>query len=266
VTPLAVEGVRVELDSAVVVDGLGLEVGEGEWLGIIGPNGAGKTTFLRAVAGLVAYTGSIRLFGDEVDGLGRRDVARRVAMVPQSPVIPPEMTVLEYVVIGRTPHLGYTGAPGARDVDACRAALARLDVAQLADRRLGSLSGGERQRAVLARAMAQDARLILLDEPTTALDVGAQQQVLELVADLRESRALTVVSAMHDLTVAGQYPDRLVLIDGGREAVSGSPAEVLTEELIARHYGASVRVVSDGDTIAVIPLRPRVEAEERIEP
>jgi iron complex transport system ATP-binding protein len=266
VTPLAVEGVRVELDSAVVVDGLGLEVGEGEWLGIIGPNGAGKTTFLRAVAGLVAYTGSIRLFGDEVDGLGRRDVARRVAMVPQSPVIPPEMTVLEYVVIGRTPHLGYTGAPGPRDVDACRAALARLDVAQLVDRRLGSLSGGERQRAVLARAMAQDARLILLDEPTTALDVGAQQQVLELVADLRESRGLTVMSAMHDLTVAGQYPDRLVLIDGGREAVSGSPAEVLTEELIARHYGASVRVVSDGDTIAVVPLRPRVEAEERIEP
>jgi iron complex transport system ATP-binding protein len=266
VTPLAVEGVRVELDSAVVVDGLGLEVGEGDWLGIIGPNGAGKTTFLRAVAGLVAYTGSIRLFGDEVDGLGRRDVARRVAMVPQSPVIPPEMTVLEYVVIGRTPHLGYTGAPGPRDVDACRAALARLDVAQLVDRRLGSLSGGERQRAVLARAMAQDARLILLDEPTTALDVGAQQQVLELVADLRESRGLTVMSAMHDLTVAGQYPDRLVLIDGGREAVSGSPAEVLTEELIARHYGASVRVVSDGDTIAVVPLRPRVEAEERIEP
>jgi len=266
VTPLAVEGLRVELDSAVVVDGLGLEVGEGEWLGIIGPNGAGKTTFLRAVAGLVAYAGSIRLLGDEVDGLGRRDVARRVAMVPQSPVIPPEMTVLEYVVIGRTPHLGYTGAPAARDVDACRAALARLDVAQLADRRLGSLSGGERQRAVLARAMAQDARLILLDEPTTALDVGAQQQVLELVADLRESRALTVMSAMHDLTVAGQYPDRLLLIDGGREAVSGSPAEVLTEELIARHYGASVRVVSDGDTIAVVPLRPRVGAEERIEP
>ena len=265
-TPLAVEGLRIELDSAVVVDGLGLEVGEGEWLGIIGPNGAGKTTFLRAVAGLVAYAGSICLFGDEVDGLGRRDVARRVAMVPQSPVIPPEMTVLEYVVIGRTPHLGYTGAPAARDVDACRAALARLDVAQLADRRLGSLSGGERQRAVLARAMAQDARLILLDEPTTALDVGAQQQVLELVADLRESRALTVMSAMHDLTVAGQYPDRLVLIDGGREAVSGSPAEVLTEELIARHYGASVRVVSDGDTIAVVPLRPRVGAEERIEP
>jgi cobalamin transport system ATP-binding protein len=266
VTPLAVEDLRVELDGNLVVGGLSLEIEEGEWLGVIGPNGAGKTTLLRAVAGLVAYHGSILLFGEEVSGLGRRDVARRVAIVPQAPVIPLDMSVLEYVVIGRTPHLGYTGAPEARDVDACRAALARLDVAQLADRRLGSLSGGERQRAVLARAMAQDARLILLDEPTTALDVGAQQQVLELVADLRETRALTVLSAMHDLTVAGQYPDRLVLVDGGREAVSGLPADVLTEETIARHYGASVRVIADGDTIAVVPLRPHVEAEEPVEP
>jgi iron complex transport system ATP-binding protein len=266
VKPLLVEDVRVELDGAVIVGGLSLQVGEGEWLGVIGPNGAGKTTLLRAVAGLVPFTGSIRLFGDEVAGLSRRDIARRVALVPQTPVIPPHMTVLDYVVIGRTPHLGYTGAPEARDVDACRAALARLDVAQLADRRLGSLSGGERQRALLARAMAQDARLIILDEPTTALDVGAQQQVLELVADLRESRALTVLSAMHDLTVAGQYPDRLVLIDGGREAMSGSPAEVLTEETIARHYGASVRVISEGESIAVVPLRPRVETEERVGP
>jgi iron complex transport system ATP-binding protein len=266
VTPLAVQGLRVELEGTVVVDGLSLAVDEGEWLGVIGPNGAGKTTLLRAAAGLVSYAGSARLFGEEVARLGRREVAKRIALVPQSPVIPPDMTVLEYVVIGRTPHLGYTGAPDARDVDACRAALARLDVAQLADRRLGSLSGGERQRAVLARAMAQDARLLLLDEPTTALDVGAQQQVLELVADLRETKALTVLSAMHDLTVAGQYPDRLVLLDGGREAASGSPADVLTEETIARHYGASVRVISDGESLAVVPLRPRVETEERVEP
>jgi iron complex transport system ATP-binding protein len=265
VSPLVVEDLHVELDGVSIVGGLSLEIQRGEWLGVIGPNGAGKTTMLRAAAGLVPYTGSIRLFGDEVAGLGRREVARRVAVVPQTPVIPPDMTVLEYVVIGRMPHLGYTGAVEPRDVDTCRAALARLDVAQLADRRLGSLSGGERQRAVLARAMAQDARLILLDEPTTALDIGAQQQVLELVADLRRSRALTVLSAMHDLTVAGQYPDRLLLVDGGREAVSGAPADVLTEETIARHYGASVQVVTDGASIAVVPLRPEMEEQERIE-
>jgi iron complex transport system ATP-binding protein len=262
---LRAERVGVSLDGVRVVDGLGFALEEGEWLGLIGPNGAGKTTVLKAVAGLVPYSGSIRLQGDEVAGLGRRAVARRVAVVPQIPVIPPDATVLEYAVLGRTPHLGYAGSPGPRDVVAARSALARLDGAHLVDRRLGSLSGGERQRAVLARAVAQDASVLLLDEPTSALDVGAQQQVLELVASLRAGGGLTVLSAMNDLTHAGQYADRLVLLDGGREQASGPPAEVLTEQLIARHFGASVRVVSDELTgIAVVPLRPGVETEHSV--
>ena len=264
-TVLVTERVGVVLDGARVVDGVGLALEQGDWLGLIGPNGAGKTTLLRAVAGLVPYEGSISLNGDEVASLGRRDLARRVALVPQIPVIPPDMSVLEYVVLGRTPHLGYAGGPGLRDVETARYALGRLDAGHLAGRRLGSLSGGERQRAVLARAVAQDAKLLLLDEPTSALDVGAQQQVLELVALLRADRGLTVLSAMHDLTHAGQYADRLVLMDGGRDVARGLPHEVLTEELVARHYGASVRIVADAETgIAVIPLRPRVEAEEPV--
>jgi iron complex transport system ATP-binding protein len=262
---LRVEDVGVSLDGARVVDGVGFSLDEGGWLGLIGPNGAGKTTLLRAVAGLVPYTGAIRVEGEEVSSLGRRAAARRIAVVPQIPVIPPETTVLEYVVLGRTPHLGYAGSPGARDVVAARSALARLDGAHLVDRRLGSLSGGERQRAVLARAVAQDASLLLLDEPTSALDVGAQQQVLELVASLRADGGLTVLSAMHDLTHAGQYADRLLLLDGGREQASGPPSEVLTEQLIARHFGASVRVVTDEETgIAVVPLRPPVASEQPV--
>ncbi len=262
---LRAEGVGIALDGVPVVDGVGFALEEGEWLGLIGPNGAGKTTLLRAVAGLVPYSGSIRLQGDEVAGLGRRAVARRVALVPQIPVIPPDAGVLEYVVLGRTPHLGYAGSPGPRDVIAARSALARLDGAHLVDRRLGSLSGGERQRAVLARAVAQDASLLLLDEPTSALDVGAQQQVLELVASLRANGSITVLSAMHDLTHAGQYADRLLLLDGGREQASGTPSEVLTKRLIARHFGASVRIVADVETgIAVVPLRPPVRAEQPV--
>ena len=262
---LRVDGVGVILDGALVVDELSFALQEGDWLGLIGPNGAGKTTLLRAVAGLVPYAGSIRLEGDEVSALGRRAAARRVAVVPQIPIIPPDTTVLEYVVLGRTPHLGYAGSPGPRDVVQARSALARLDGAHLIDRRLGSLSGGERQRAVLARAVAQDASLLLLDEPTSALDVGAQQQVLELVASLRADGGLTVLSAMHDLTHAGQYADRLLLLDGGREQACGPPAEVLTEQLIARHFGASVRVVVDAETgIAVVPLRLRVESEQPV--
>jgi iron complex transport system ATP-binding protein len=262
---LRAERVGIALDGVSVVDGIGFELAEGEWLGLIGPNGAGKTTLLKAVAGLVPYSGSIVVQGDEVAGLGRRAVARRVALVPQIPVIPPDASVLEYVVLGRTPHLGYAGSPGPRDVGMARSALARLDGAHLVDRRLGTLSGGERQRAVLARAVAQDASLLLLDEPTSALDVGAQQQVLELVESLRTGGGLTVLSAMHDLTHAGQYADRLLLLDGGREQASGTPIEVLTEQLIARHFGASVRIVSDGETgIAVIPLRPPVPAEQPV--
>jgi iron complex transport system ATP-binding protein len=262
---LRAERVWVSLDGAKVVQDVGLALEKGDWLGLIGPNGAGKTTLLRAVAGLVPYDGSIRIEGDEVSSLGRRAAARRVAVVPQIPVIPPDTTVLEYVVLGRTPHLGYSGTPGPRDVVAARSALARLDGAHLGDRRLGSLSGGERQRAVLARAVAQDASLLLLDEPTSALDVGAQQQVLELVASLRADGSITVLSAMHDLTHAGQYADRLLLLDGGQEQASGPPSEVLTEQLIARHFGASVRIVADAETgIAVVPLRPPVEAEQPV--
>jgi iron complex transport system ATP-binding protein len=265
VSTVALADVSVALDGSRVVDGICLTVNAGEWVVLIGPNGAGKTTVLRAVAGLVPYTGSIVLNGDDLRTLSRREIARRVAFVPQSPVLPPDMTMLEYVLLGRTPHLGYAGAPSRRDVSVSRSALGRLDTAQLADRRLGSLSGGERQRAVLARAMAQDAGIVLLDEPTTALDVGAQQQVLELVASLRSRGGLTVLSAMHDLTIAGQYADRLVLLDDGREAASGQPHEVLTEELVARHYGASVRLVADDEAgIAVVPLRPRLEAEDRV--
>jgi iron complex transport system ATP-binding protein len=262
---LQVERAGVQLDGVQVVQELGFDLEVGGWLGLIGPNGAGKTTLLRAVAGLVPYAGSIRIQGEEVATLGRRATARRVAVVPQIPVIPPDTSVLEYVVLGRTPHLGYAGTPGARDVVAARSALARLDGEHLVDRRLGSLSGGERQRAVLARAVAQDASLLLLDEPTSALDVGAQQQVLELVASLRADGGLTVLSAMHDLTHAGQYADRLLLMDGGREQASGPPHEVLTEQLVARHFGATVRIVADEETgIAVVPLRPQVESEQPV--
>lgn len=262
---LRAESIDIALEGIEVVKEVGFALDEGDWLGLIGPNGAGKTTILRAVAGLVPYAGSIQIRGEEVSTLGRRELARRVAVVPQIPVIPPDTSVLEYVVLGRTPHLGYAGSPGPRDVTAARSALARLDAAHLGDRRLGSLSGGERQRAVLARAVAQDAQLLLLDEPTSALDVGAQQQVLELVASLRADRGLTVLSAMHDLTHAGQYAGRLVLMDGGREVASGPPHAVLTEQLVARHYGAEVRIVADEETgIAVVPLRPRVASQEPV--
>jgi iron complex transport system ATP-binding protein len=174
--------------------------------------------------------------------------------VPQLPERPPELTVAEYVLLGRTPHLGYFAAERSSDRTAAASALARLELQRLADRPLGSLSGGELQRAVLARALAQEARILLLDEPTSALDLGRQQQALELVLALRDD-GLTIVSAMHDLTLAGQYADRLVLVDGGAVVADGDPRSVLSPANIAGYYGASVRVVEDDGHVYVLPFR-----------
>jgi len=259
---IVLQSVSVELGGAAVVRDVSAAVEEGEWVALIGPNGAGKTTLLRALAGLVSYSGTIRIDGDEAPSLARAELARRLALLPQVPLVPEDMRVADYVLLGRTPHVGYFGSEGARDVAAAVTALERLDLLTLARRRLGTLSGGERQRAVLARALAQDAPTLLLDEPTAALDVGRQQQVLELVDELRRARGLTVVAAMHDLTLAGQFADRLLLLDGGELVASGPPADVLTPELVALHYGASVRVVSDGEHgVAVVPARARVMGE-----
>jgi iron complex transport system ATP-binding protein len=254
-TALELESVSVALGQSYVVRDVSVAVEPGEWLVVIGPNGAGKTTLLRAIGGLVPYSGSIRMSGDDAAALGRGELARRVAALPQAPVVPEDMTVAEYVLLGRTPHVGYFGSERRTDVAAAGLALERLDLVEYGRRRLGSLSGGERQRAVLARALAQDAPLLLLDEPTAALDVGRQQQALELVDRLRRVHGLTIVSAMHDLTLAGQFGDRLILLDRGAVVAAGSPADVLTSDRLARHYGAAVRVVADEHGVAVVPAR-----------
>ncbi len=171
------------------------------------------------------------------------------------------MTVAEYVLLGRTPHLGPLAKEGTRDRDAAARALGRLDLLSFAGRRLGTLSGGEKQRAVVARALAQEAPIVLLDEPTAALDIGHQQQALELLDGLRAESGLTLVAAMHDLTLAAQYADRMLMLDAGSVVADGTPADVLTEAVIAEHYGAAIDVVALGDRIAVVPRRVgRVEA------
>jgi cobalamin transport system ATP-binding protein len=256
VTALALQRVSVSLGGARVLDGLSSEVEPGEWVALIGPNGAGKTTALRAVAGLVPYDGCLRVFDRDAGAVARKELARQVALVPQVPLIPGDITVREYVLLGRTPHLGYFGSEGRADHRAVDAALEQLDLVPFARRRLDTLSGGERQRATLARALAQDAPLLLLDEPTAALDMGRQQQVLEIVDRLRANRGLTVVSTMHDLTLAGQYADRLLLLDSGRLVAAGGADQVLTRALITEHYGAEVEVVdSPGSGFVVVPVR-----------
>jgi iron complex transport system ATP-binding protein len=254
---VALDSVSVAAGGKTIVDSVSLEVERGEWVSVLGPNGAGKTTLLRVLAGTIGFRGEARLEGRSLGRLRRRDVARLVAVVPQTPVVPAAMTVAEYVLLGRTPHLSPLAQEGAEDRAAAAAALARLELEELAGRELGSLSGGELQRAVIGRALAQQAPILLLDEPTTALDIGHQQQVLELVDELRREEGLTVVAAMHELTLASQYGDRIVLVNGGRIVAEGSSAEVLTAERLEALYGARVRIVGEGRELVVVPVRPR---------
>ena len=253
---IELRGVTVHLGGRPVVDRVDAVVEGGEWVALIGPNGAGKTTLLRSIARLVPFMGEIALDGRPVAELTRSELARLVAVVPQEPSTPPWMTVAEYVLLGRTPYLGPLAKEGARDREAAGRALARLDLLAYHDRRLGTLSGGEKQRVVVARALAQEAPIVLLDEPTAALDIGHQQQALELLDSLRAESGLTLVAAMHDLTLAAQYADRMLLLDQGRVVADGAPREVLTEGAIARHYGAEIDVLPVDGRVAVIPRRP----------
>ena len=252
-----VRDLRVRLGGSVILSGVDLSVAAGEWVTVIGPNGAGKSTLLRAVGGLLPAPGAVALFGTPIQALRRRDRARVVATVAQSPVVPAGMSVFDYVLLGRTPYIPALGRESAADLAAVHGVLERLDLTAFGHRELATLSGGERQRVFLARALAQGATLLLLDEPTSALDIGHQQEVLELVDQLRREHGLTVLATMHDLSIAGEYADRLVLLADGRVAAAGPPPAVLTEELLARHYRAHVRVIPGDHGPLVVPVRPR---------
>lgn len=293
-------GVRYARNGPPVVYDVSLSVAAGEWLALIGPNGAGKSSLLRATAGLVAHTGTVSLaqapqIGDEFPprrppdpfdpavgpgpGSGeRRDPhprrslsprarARLVAYVAQQPILPPGMTVAEYVLLGRTAHLGWLRAEGPADRRAAAAVLERLDLTRFGPRDLAAMSGGELQRVVLARALVQEAEVLLLDEPTSALDLGHGISVLELVDELRRDRGLTVVSAMHDLGFAGRFADRLALLHQGELVAHGAPGEVLTEPILSRYYQTPVEVLRSADgTAVVVPLRTSRPSTNRAEP
>jgi iron complex transport system ATP-binding protein len=255
---ISLEDVKVSYGPTVALDGVTDRAADGEWLGVIGPNGAGKTTLLQAVARQVPHGGRIEVCGQPTNGLSRRKLARLMAYVPQRPQLPPDMTVGDYVLLGRTPHIGYLRVETDADRRISSELIDRLALSALAGRQLRTLSGGELQRLVLARALAQQAPVLLLDEPTSALDLGRRVDALELIDTLRRERSLTVVSAVHDLTLAGQFADRLLLLDGGRVAASGAPPSVLRGEVLRPHFGPGVEVLTTGtgDRAVISRRRP----------
>jgi len=260
-----------------VLDGVSLSCQAGQWLGIIGPNGSGKTTLLRVLAGLlrpdegaVAVAShasrngasestsqlkptSRKTTGGQAEAANRniwklspRHRARQVALIPQAPVTPPGVKVLDYVLLGRVPYSGASFAANDTDIAIVRQLLEQLNIAQFADIFVGELSGGERQRAVIARALAQQTPLLLMDEPTATLDLGQQLEVLELIDDLRAEHGLAVITALHDLSLAGQFMDRLALLIDGVIVAEGRPQEILTQANIRHYYGADVNIVAHG--------------------
>lgn len=247
---------HVRYGKRTAIESFSHSVRPGEWLCLIGPNGAGKSSILRAAAGLVPYRGQIDVDGAPLSARSSRRRAELVAYVPQSPQLHDDMTGQEYVTLGRNPYIGYFSVESAHDREMVGNVLQRLDLGEFAHRLLGTLSGGERQRLVIGRALAQEAPVLLLDEPTSALDIGHQQQALELVDRLRREHGLTVISAMHDLTLAGLYADRLALLHQGHVVATGPAAHVLRPETLSEFYGVSVAVHRETDgTVVVVPRR-----------
>ena len=261
---IVLAGVGLTLGGNRILESINLIVEPGEWLGLIGPNGAGKTSLLNGIAGALPVEGEVRVGGRLVTALKDRERARTFAVVPQAPVTPPGILAIDYVMLGRTPHLGYFQRESTNDVKAVEAAMSHLEIGVLAGRRLETLSGGELQRVVLARALAQEAPILLLDEPTSALDVGHRVGALERVEFLRRTRRLTVITVLHDLTLAAQFCDRLVLMAGGQVVAIGKAGVVLTEDTMRRHYGGDVVVMDGpGGSVVVVPMR---SPESRITP
>ena len=243
--------VTYEVDGKILLHGVDLRASEGQLVGLIGPNGAGKSTLLRTISGALGHRdGVVRLEGADIKSLSSREVATGLALVPQIAPYTHGFTAVELVLMGRYPHLGRFQIEGSKDEGIARDAMRLTETEPFADRTLDTLSGGERQRVFVARALAQQPRILLLDEPTSNLDVLHQLKVLDLVRQLVDD-GLTAVAAIHDLNLAARYCDRLVLLQDGRVLAVGTPAEVLSPETIESAFGVKSAVYRDPVTGAL---------------
>lgn len=241
--------VTVAYDDCEVVSGLSVEFPAGAVTALVGPNGSGKSTLLRAIADLHRpREGAVLLDGRAVTSMAARELARRLSFLPQTPLVPEGITVRELVEYGRYPHRGAFGRPRSEDRTAIDWAMDVTDTVAFADRLIDHLSGGERQRAWIAMALAQQTGLLLLDEPTTYLDIRYQVEVLDLVRGLVDEHGLTLVLVLHDLNQAAAYADRMVLLSDGRIAAQGTPNEVLDRATISEVFGLDVTVDTDAAT------------------
>lgn len=253
---LQIDSLTVNFGKFTALKDVDLRVAKGEILAVIGPNGAGKSTLVRAASGVIAATGgSVRIDGQDIRNMSIAGRARCLAVVPQARSLPPAFTVYQTILLGRTPYLGWLGQSKAEDHQLVQQSIERVELERLVDRRVSELSGGEQQRVLLARALAQGASVLLLDEPTTHLDLHYQAVLLSLLRRLVRENDLAVLMVLHDLNLAGLYGDQLALLVDGTVRASGPAQEVLTEENLRRVYEVPVRVIPHPDygTPLVLP-------------
>jgi len=240
---LDIENISLNFRDKSVLSDVSFSVEKGEFFVIVGPNGAGKTSLLKVLSGLQkVHQGSLTIKDKNISKYRRRNLSQIMAIVPQQIEVGFPFTVADTVIMGRTPHLGILGMEGDEDHDIAREAMEFTEVAHLADRKLYQLSGGELQRVIIARAICQQPEIILLDEPTTALDPAHQLKIMDLMEKFRREQGITIVMVSHDLNLASMYGDRLLLLKDGRVVKTGEPGEVLDREILEECYGCKMRV------------------------
>lgn len=240
------QNICVSINDKEIVHNLSLEIPEGKVTAIIGPNGCGKSTTLKALSRILPYKGSVTFKGSEMSALSQREFAKSLAILTQSPQAPSDLTVNDLVEMGRFPHRGFLGRGGKDDKEHVEWALAQTGVTAMRNRLLNTLSGGERQRAWIAMALAQRPEVLLLDEPTTYLDICHQLEIMQLITRLNQELGLTVVMVVHDLNHAIMYADHVVVVKAGKLVTSGAPREIITAELLAEVF----RVKADEFTLS----------------
>lgn len=249
------QNICVSINDKEIVHNLSLEIPEGKVTAIIGPNGCGKSTTLKALSRILPYKGSVTFKGSEMSALSQREFAKSLAILTQSPQAPSDLTVNDLVEMGRFPHRGFLGRGGKDDKEHVEWALAQTGVTAMRNRLLNTLSGGERQRAWIAMALAQRPEVLLLDEPTTYLDICHQLEIMQLIGRLNQELGLTVVMVVHDLNHAIMYADHVVVVKAGKLVTSGAPREIITAELLAEVFKVKAdEFTLSNDLRALVPV------------